>query len=124
MPIVIVPQLSDNYAYLLIDDSSKECAVVDCAEADKVIAAAKLHGAKIVAVLTTHWHHDTPWQLDAYNIVPDIDVKYLAGDAARKIAEHGGRHLADFLDFHGALQGRTLFDHVQHRMKITNRGRR
>ena len=37
------PQLSDNYAYLVIDDASKECAVVDCAEADKVIAAAKAH---------------------------------------------------------------------------------
>src|SRR5271163_2633814 len=58
MPIVIVPQLSDNYAYLVIDDSSKECAVVDCAEADAVIAAAKSHGAKVVAVLTTHWHGD------------------------------------------------------------------
>ncbi len=58
MPIVTVAQLSDNYAYLVIDDGSKDCAVVDCAEADKVIAAAKSHGAKIVAVLTTHWHGD------------------------------------------------------------------
>jgi hydroxyacylglutathione hydrolase len=58
MAIITVPQLSDNYAYLVIDDGSKECAVVDCAEADKVIAAAKSHGAKLVAVLTTHWHGD------------------------------------------------------------------
>jgi len=58
MAIVTVPQLSDNYAYLVIDDGSKECGVVDCAEADKVISAAKSHGAKIVAVLTTHWHGD------------------------------------------------------------------
>ena len=43
MAIVTVPQLSDNYAYLVIDDGSKDCAVVDCAEADKVIAAAKAH---------------------------------------------------------------------------------
>lgn len=58
MAIVTVPQLSDNYAYLVIDDASKECAVVDCAEAGKVIAAAKSHGVKLVAVLTTHWHGD------------------------------------------------------------------
>jgi hydroxyacylglutathione hydrolase len=58
MPIVTVPQLSDNYAYLVIDDSSKNCGVVDCAEPDSVIAAAKSHGAKIIAVLTTHWHGD------------------------------------------------------------------
>ena len=41
MAIVTVPQLSDNYAYLVIDDGSKECAVVDCAEADKVLDAVK-----------------------------------------------------------------------------------
>jgi len=58
MAIVTVPQLSDNYAYLVIDEAAKECAVVDCAEPDAVIAAAKSHGAKIVAVLTTHWHGD------------------------------------------------------------------
>jgi hydroxyacylglutathione hydrolase len=58
MAIVTVPQLSDNYAYLVIDDGSKECAVVDCAEPDSIIAAAKANGAKIVAVLTTHWHGD------------------------------------------------------------------
>ncbi|MDO8431967.1 MAG: hydroxyacylglutathione hydrolase [Candidatus Binatus sp.] len=58
MAIVTVPQLSDNYAYLVIDDASMECAVVDCAEADKVIAAAKAHGLKLSAVLTTHWHGD------------------------------------------------------------------
>ena len=58
MAIVTVPQLSDNYAYLVIDDAAKECAVVDCAEPDAVIAAAKSHGAKIVAVLTTHWNGD------------------------------------------------------------------
>lgn len=58
MAIVTVPQLSDNYAYLVIDDASKQCAVVDCAEADKVIAAAKAHEVKLVAVLTTHWHGD------------------------------------------------------------------
>ena len=58
MPIVTVAQLSDNYAYLVIDEGSKQCAAVDCAEADKVIAAAKSQGVKIVAVLTTHWHPD------------------------------------------------------------------
>ncbi len=58
MAIIIVPQLSDNFAYLIVDDASKECGVVDCAEADKVIAAVKQHGLKIIAVLTTHWHAD------------------------------------------------------------------
>ena len=58
MAITIVPQLSDNFAYLISDDASRECAVVDCAEADKVIDAVKRHDLKLVAVLTTHWHPD------------------------------------------------------------------
>ncbi len=33
------PNSSDNYAYLVIDDATNECGVVDCAEADKVLAA-------------------------------------------------------------------------------------
>ena len=75
MPIVTVAQLSDNYAYLVIDDGSKQCAVVDCAEADKVIAAAKSHGAKIVAVMTTHWHGDhSGGNNDIASKVPGIKV--------------------------------------------------
>ncbi|HXW84488.1 MAG TPA: hydroxyacylglutathione hydrolase [Candidatus Binataceae bacterium] len=58
MAIHIVPQLSDNFAYLIVDDASRKAAVVDCAEADKVIAAARQHGVELVAVLTTHWHGD------------------------------------------------------------------
>ncbi len=58
MSVVTVAQLSDNYGYLVIDDASMQCAVVDCAEPGKLIAAAKSHGAKIVAVLSTHWHPD------------------------------------------------------------------
>ncbi len=58
MAIDIVPQLSDNFAYLISDDASKVCAVVDCAEADKVVSAAERRGLRLIAVLTTHWHPD------------------------------------------------------------------
>jgi hydroxyacylglutathione hydrolase len=58
MAIFIVPQLSDNLAYLVVDDQSRKAGIVDCAEADKVIAAAKEHRVELVAVLTTHWHPD------------------------------------------------------------------
>jgi hydroxyacylglutathione hydrolase len=58
MAITIVTQLSDNFAYLISDDASRECAVVDCAEADKVLDAVKRDNLKLVAVLTTHWHPD------------------------------------------------------------------
>ena len=58
MAIIPVPQLSDNYAYLVVDDASKECGVVDCAEAGKVLAAVSQHGLKLVTVLPTHYHFD------------------------------------------------------------------
>jgi hydroxyacylglutathione hydrolase len=103
MPIITVPQLSDNYAYLVIDDSSKECGVVDCAEADAVIAAAKSHGAKIVAVLTTHWHGDHSGGNE------DIAAKIYGARA------EGGRipaltnHVADGEQVRiGALEGRVI----------------
>jgi hydroxyacylglutathione hydrolase len=58
MAIVPVPQLSDNFAYLIIDDASKVSGVVDCAEADKVLAEVSRRGVELVAVLSTHWHFD------------------------------------------------------------------
>jgi len=59
MKIVPVPVLSDNYAYLVIDDNGDRSAfVVDPAEPDKVIAAAAKENAKVSAVLTTHHHSD------------------------------------------------------------------
>src|SRR5258708_28397648 len=58
MAITVVPQLSDNFAYLVSDDSSGTCAVVDCAEGDKVLKEVNRLGLKLTAVLTTPWHPD------------------------------------------------------------------
>ncbi len=58
MAIIPVPQLSDNFAYLIVDEAAKVCGVVDCAEADKVTAAVSQRGLDLVAVLSTHWHFD------------------------------------------------------------------
>jgi len=56
--IVPVPQLADNYAYLLIDPRSRDAAVVDCAEAGPVLDEARRRSARLVAVLATHHHFD------------------------------------------------------------------
>ena len=58
MEIVPVPQLSDNYAYLLIDPASGNAAVVDCAEARPVLDEARRRSVRLVAVLATHHHFD------------------------------------------------------------------
>jgi hydroxyacylglutathione hydrolase len=57
MRVVPVPQLVDNYAYLISDDGGSTC-VVDVAEADGVLAAAAAAGVSIDAVLSTHHHFD------------------------------------------------------------------
>ncbi|EJD05748.1 hydroxyacylglutathione hydrolase [Fomitiporia mediterranea MF3/22] len=58
MKVVPVPVRSDNYAYLLIDDSTNKAAVVDPFDMTKVQAAAAEQGVDLVANLTTHHHFD------------------------------------------------------------------
>lgn len=75
MAIVAVPQLKDNYAYLVIDDASKQCGVVDCSEADKVLAEIERRGLKLVAVLPTHWHPDhVGGNQDLVRAIPGLKV--------------------------------------------------
>jgi hydroxyacylglutathione hydrolase len=108
MAIVTVPQLSDNYAYLVIDDGSKECAVVDCAEADKVIAAAKAHGVKLVAVLTTHWHGDhSGGNNDIVSKVPGIKVYGASAEGGKIPALTNPVADGDKVRI-GALEGRVI----------------
>ncbi len=75
MGIHIVAQLADNFAYLVSDDASRECAVVDCAEADKVLAETKRLSLSLVAVLTTHWHPDhSGGNEDIVRLIPNLRV--------------------------------------------------
>jgi hydroxyacylglutathione hydrolase len=82
--IVPVPQLSDNYAYLLIDPASGDAAVVDCAEAAPVLDAARRRSARLVAVLATHHHFDhVGGHHDLLEANPDLRIFGSADDAAR-----------------------------------------
>ncbi|CAN1852423.1 Hydroxyacylglutathione hydrolase cytoplasmic [Linum perenne] len=56
MKIFHVPCLEDNYAYLIIDEATREAAVVDPVEPEKVVKAANEHGVQLKLVLTTHHH--------------------------------------------------------------------
>jgi hydroxyacylglutathione hydrolase len=58
MHITPIPQLSDNYAYLIVDESTNKAAVVDCAEADPVLRAVKDARVDLIAILPTHHHWD------------------------------------------------------------------
>ena len=58
LSIELVPCLSDNYAYLVHDAKSGQCAVVDPSEAAPVEAALAKHGWKLTHILNTHHHPD------------------------------------------------------------------
>jgi hydroxyacylglutathione hydrolase len=82
--VVPVPQLADNYAYLVIDPASREAGVVDCAEASPVLAEASRRGVRLVAVLATHHHFDhVGGNQDLLAAVPGLRVYGSAGDAPR-----------------------------------------
>jgi len=82
--IIPVPQLADNYAYLLIDPRSREAAVVDCAEAAAVLTEAERSGARLTAVLATHHHFDhVGGNADLLGALPGLRVYGSADDAPR-----------------------------------------
>ncbi|XP_053326628.1 hydroxyacylglutathione hydrolase, mitochondrial isoform X2 [Spea bombifrons] len=58
MKVELLPALTDNYMYLLIDEETKEAAIVDPVQPQKVVDAVKKHGVKLTTVLTTHHHWD------------------------------------------------------------------
>ncbi|HEY8516640.1 MAG TPA: hydroxyacylglutathione hydrolase [Candidatus Binatia bacterium] len=58
MRVVAVPVLQDNYSYLIIDEDERVAAVVDCAEVEPVLEAARREGVTLTTVLSTHHHYD------------------------------------------------------------------
>ncbi|KAL9957554.1 hypothetical protein ACROYT_G039196 [Oculina patagonica] len=58
MKVHILPALSDNYMYLVVDEKTQEAAIVDPVEPKKVVEAVKNEGVKLTTVLTTHHHWD------------------------------------------------------------------
>jgi hydroxyacylglutathione hydrolase len=58
MRVEPVPCLSDNYAYLVVDERARVVAVVDASEPQPVLAAVARIGLPLVAILSTHHHLD------------------------------------------------------------------
>nr|CAD7199926.1 unnamed protein product [Timema douglasi] len=58
MKVVVLSALQDNYMYLIIDEATKEAAIVDPVAPETVVSAVKSEGVKLTTVLTTHHHWD------------------------------------------------------------------
>ena len=58
MLITPIPCLTDNYAYIIYDSSSKITGVVDPSEAKPIISFLKREKLKLNYILNTHHHFD------------------------------------------------------------------
>jgi len=56
--VLPIPALKDNYMYLIWCKATKEAAIVDPVEPDKVLSKCKDMSLTLKAGLTTHHHHD------------------------------------------------------------------
>jgi hydroxyacylglutathione hydrolase len=111
MRVVPVGQLSDNYAYLAIDERTGVAGVVDVAEAGPILEAAKAEGVRLVAILSTHHHFDhVGGNEDLIAALPagSVEVYGYAWDQGRIPGMTRG--LADGEEFTlGALTARAIF---------------
>ena len=58
MEIKIIPCLTDNYCYLLVDNQKKIACVIDPSEAKPVIKILEKHNIQLKYILNTHHHFD------------------------------------------------------------------
>ncbi|XP_048645341.1 hydroxyacylglutathione hydrolase, mitochondrial isoform X1 [Marmota marmota marmota] len=58
MKVELLPALTDNYMYLIIDKDTREAAIVDPVQPQKVVETMRKYGVKLTTVLTTHHHWD------------------------------------------------------------------
>ena len=84
MTVVVVPQLRDNYAYLLVDEAHARAAAIDVAEAGPIEEALAARGLALEALLSTHHHPDhTGGNAALAEAHPGLRVLGAASDAAR-----------------------------------------
>ncbi|KAJ2078394.1 Cytoplasmic glyoxalase II [Coemansia sp. RSA 988] len=75
MKVIPVPCLGDNYAYILVDEKSRQATVVDPVEPEKVLSAVKETGMTLKTVLTTHHHSDhAGGNQEIVKLIPNLDV--------------------------------------------------
>lgn len=109
MDVTPIPQLADNYAYLLIDPGSGEAAVVDCAEAGPVLAEVGRRPVRLTAVLATHHHFDhVGGNADLLTALPALSIYGSAEDAARIPGITHRVREDDSIEV-GRLRGRIIF---------------
>ncbi|CAG2114750.1 unnamed protein product [Medioppia subpectinata] len=94
MKVSLLPALEDNYMYLLIDEKTREAAVIDPVEPNKVLNAIKEENVVLTTILTTHHHWDhSGGNVELHKAMPSLAV--VGGDdrvgALTKLVKGGDR---------------------------------
>ena len=92
MRVVTVPCLKDNYAYLVIDEATGRCAVVDPGESAPVAAALAREGVTLGAIWATHHHAD---HVGGIKGLWREGVEVVAGERDADKVPHCSRRVAD-----------------------------
>ena len=56
--VIRIPQLKDNYSYIIKDNETNEVVIVDPANATTILDHLKKNNLKLIAILITHHHAD------------------------------------------------------------------
>jgi hydroxyacylglutathione hydrolase len=117
LEIVIVPCLSDNYAYLLRDEASGRVGLVDAPEAAPIAAALDERGWKLDLIFITHHHADHTHAIEALRgaakvvgaaadraRLPKLDVEVKEGDKVTL-----GESAAEVIDVPGHTVGHVAY---------------
>jgi hydroxyacylglutathione hydrolase len=109
MRVEIIPVLSDNYAYLVIDEATNRAALIDPSEADPPLAAIARAGVKLAAILNTHHHWDHTGGNEAIAAAhPGVEIIGYEEDRARIPGITRGVRAGETVEI-GGLKGSTLF---------------
>ena len=81
--VALIPILSDNYAYLVIDRAAGVAAVVDPGDVEPVLAALEREGVKLAAIWATHHHGDHIAGIEPLRAQFDVPVYGGARDRGR-----------------------------------------
>jgi hydroxyacylglutathione hydrolase len=90
MQVITLRALSDNYIFLILNDTAPELAVVDPGEAAPVMRYLQDSGRRLTAILNTHHHGDhTGGNRELLKRFPDIPVLGGDGDKGRIPGQSG-----------------------------------
>jgi hydroxyacylglutathione hydrolase len=88
MQVIPIPCLTDNYAYIIIDNDSKLVGVVDPSDASPIISFLNEKKIKLDYILNTHHHFD--------HIGGNVELKKLY--KAKVVGYHGDKHRIPGID--------------------------